>query len=155
LKKRTQQGFTLIELMIVIAIVGILAAFAIPQYRDYSIRARWSNIISSFSAAQTAFTLCAAEQGTAANCTTWLALGLTTDATVTDLPLADAKATIATNATKPNQIEITLTGGEAAGACVVVASIDSGVPLPTWKLDNAVDSCTRERTGIATIATGS
>ena len=44
--KRTQSGFTLIELMIVIAILGILAAIAIPAYQDYSIRARVSEVIN-------------------------------------------------------------------------------------------------------------
>ena len=48
--KSTQQGFTLIELMIVVAIIGILAAIALPAYQDYTVRAKISEAIVAGSA---------------------------------------------------------------------------------------------------------
>ncbi len=54
--KTMQKGFTLIELMIVVAIIGILAAVALPAYQDYTIRAKMSEVILGMSACRTSIT---------------------------------------------------------------------------------------------------
>jgi len=53
MKRSLQQGFTLIELMIVVAIIGILAAVALPAYQDYTVRAKVTEVILAASSAKT------------------------------------------------------------------------------------------------------
>ena len=67
--RKVQQGFTLIELMIVVAIIGILAAVALPAYQDYTIRARVSEAVVQASAAKLAVAETAASLGGLANVT--------------------------------------------------------------------------------------
>ena len=74
---KKQQGFTLIELMIVVAIIGILAAIAIPAYQDYTIRAKVQEGVNLSQPARTAVGL-ACSEADLANQTTTALLGLPT-----------------------------------------------------------------------------
>jgi len=66
-----QKGFTLIELMIVVAIIGILAAVALPAYQDYTVRAKMSEVILAMSACRTTVTEVYQTGGTAPNANEW------------------------------------------------------------------------------------
>ncbi len=66
MKRSMQKGFTLIELMIVVAIIGILAAVALPAYQDYTVRAKVSEVILAASSAKVAVAEAAQANGTMA-----------------------------------------------------------------------------------------
>ena len=66
--QKLQKGFTLIELMIVDAIIGILAAIAIPAYQDYLRRAKCTEVVQATQAVKVAVEVCAQDNGGIANC---------------------------------------------------------------------------------------
>lgn len=86
--KRIQQGFTLIELMIVVAIIGILAAVALPAYQDYTIRAKVSELVLAASNAKVSIAEAAQSNGTIANA--GVGVTITTGGKVTGGGVTDA-----------------------------------------------------------------
>ncbi|MCF2898812.1 prepilin-type N-terminal cleavage/methylation domain-containing protein [Pseudoalteromonas sp. MEBiC 03607] len=76
--QQKQQGFTLIELMIVIAIIGILAAIALPQYQTYTKKARFSEVVLAASSAKGLVDVCYQTRGAGNldNCDTAAEIGL-------------------------------------------------------------------------------
>src|SRR5258707_7979176 len=77
--KQFLKGFTLIELMIVVAIIGILAAVAIPQYQDYTVKAKLSKVTGVAAPIKTALALYNQENGGfPITATPWTTIGLST-----------------------------------------------------------------------------
>lgn len=138
---KLQKGFTLIELMIVVAIIGILAAIAIPQYQDYVTRSRWAELNTSIATLKIAVAECSQNNsGVLTNCDTLAKL--TADNGFSALPTTP-NATIALT---PTTSVIVVTGNAVVGSCVVNWTPISDSNNIKWTPANG-PGCTKAKTG--------
>jgi type IV pilus assembly protein PilA len=125
LVNKAQKGFTLIELMIVVAIIGILAAVALPAYNSYTQKARFTEVATAVGARVTAVEVCIQTGGTA--CATAGSQGIPADISVA----TENTATVAMSGTNATPT-ITGTGTAAAGGYTYIMTGAAAAGVITW-----------------------
>ncbi len=127
MKAQVQKGFTLIELMIVVAIIGILAAVALPAYQDYTNRAKASEVMLAASTARTCVSEKAQVSKNPDDCDT----GFVATKFVTSLAVTDAGVITATGTSDMAGLAIILTPRNGANAATA-ANFTSGFTVTEW-----------------------
>ena len=130
--KRIQQGFTLIELMIVVAIIGILAAVALPAYQGYIKRAAYAEVIAQANPIKTAVSECVTINATLDNCDTFAKLNITAPAATTVFASAALTGTTALVTLTPNAVK----GIVVADTCVLTPAVNATGAV-TWTYSGA------------------
>jgi type IV pilus assembly protein PilA len=146
-KHRAQGGFTLIELMIVVAVIAILAALAVPQYQNYVSRTKWQDNMAKVDSTKLAVAECLQQSnGAVASCDTTAELIAAVG--YQGLPSANT-GYLASVALTLDTAAIVVTGNSAVGSCVVSLTPTVTSNAVTWSAVTAASpaGCDKSKTG--------
>ena len=160
---RAQRGFTLIELMIVVAIIGILAAIAIPQYQDYVTRSRWSDNYQTVGQWKAAIGECLQNQNGTVDATAQVPPGVNCSVATGagslvaggylpptwTVPTGKFITSVTPTSPAAGQVQLAIAGNAQAGTCTVNMIGSSTVNALSWTFLNT-GACNRSKTGVGT-----